>query len=650
MLRVQGMRPINSKKIMKKFLLLTSFFVLGLNAIKAEVTWTLENGVLTITGTGDMTMPDYELVDDGMNYLPNTPWYSQYKEIKEIVVEDGVKNIGNTAFTYCENVTKITIPNSVKSIGESAFCLTAITSFTIPNGVPTIQDNTFSECEHLESVTIPNTVTSIGDGAFDNCKALKSITIPNSVTSIGIGAFSCTGLESVTLPNSVTSIAKESFFWCANLKSFTFPNSVNELGHSVLDRCTSLTDVTLPNSITEIPDYFFNMCKALTSINIPNSVTRIGGHAFSKTGLKSISIPSSVTTIGDWAFFCCPLSDKIIIPNSVTSIGKCAFSKSVNSEFEDYLVCPIINVNKDLTIDENAFIGRDHIESFVMFGETTPKSTENLGIDYKKTTLYVPSSLVDEYSKTYPWSDFNTIEPALYLTDKESYTEEQKGLWGCYTRDFKNTEWQALYLPFSLDYEDWKDDFEIAYINGIRQYDTKGDDGKIDETWLDVIKIKKGKTRTNYPYVIRAKKTGQASLIGNGSVPAADISIACSTTTDRYTFTGTYKNVDGSIMEANGYYAMGNGELIQSDGNSTLKPYRWYMDIYNIKHPYDWNWAKSIKINLIEDEESVATGVMELHAPKNTDNSVYDLNGRKMNEDNLKPGLYIKNGKKVVIK
>jgi hypothetical protein len=32
------------------------------------------------------------------------------------------------------------------------------------------------------------------------------------------------------------------------------------------------------------------------------------------------------------------------------------------------------------------------------------------------------------------------------------------------------------------------------------------------------------------------------------------------------------------------------------------------------------------------------------------DNSVYDLNGRKVNEKSLKPGLYIKNGKKVVIK
>jgi hypothetical protein len=256
---------------------------------------------------------------------------------------------------------------------------------------------------------------------------------------------------------------------------------------------------------------------------------------------------------------------------------------------------------------------------------------------------------------TFPWNDFKGIEPMLYLTDKVPYTDKKNtGLWGCYTRDFMDTEWQALYLPFSLDYEDWKDDFEIAYINGIRQYDTQGDDGFYDETWMDVIKIKKGQTRTNYPYVIRAKKTGQAYLLGSGSATAADISISCSTTTDRYTFTGAYKNIEGSIMEANDYYTMSNGVLTQSDGDADLKPYRWYMDINEIKRPYDWNWtarAKSIKINVIgENKDGVTTGIMDFRMTENTDNSVYDLNGRKMNEDHLMPGLYIKNGKKVVIK
>ena len=56
-------------------------------------------------------------------------------------------------------------------------------------GLREISKNTFIGCSGLTSVTIPNSVTSIGDSAFRGCSGLTSITIPNSVTSIGDYAF-----------------------------------------------------------------------------------------------------------------------------------------------------------------------------------------------------------------------------------------------------------------------------------------------------------------------------------------------------------------------------------------------------------------------------------------------------------------------------
>ena len=107
-------------------------------------------------------------------------------------------------------------------------------------------------------------------------------------------------------------------------------------------------------------------------------------------------------------------------------------------------------------------------------------------------------------------------------------------------------------------------------------------------------------------------------------------------------------------MAENNYYGLFNGKLTLGDGESTLKPCRWYM--YSNVYDYTYinedggNSAKTIKINVIGEDESATTGIKDFRMKENTDNSVYDLNGRKMNEDNLKPGLYIKNGKKVVIK
>ena len=76
-----------------------------------DVTWTLVVDILTISGTGDMK-----------NYsLRNVPWFDYQKSIVEVVIEHGVKSIGNNAFRACTNLTTVTIPNSVTSLGMNAF-------------------------------------------------------------------------------------------------------------------------------------------------------------------------------------------------------------------------------------------------------------------------------------------------------------------------------------------------------------------------------------------------------------------------------------------------------------------------------------------------------------------------------------------------
>ena len=70
----------------------------------------------------------------------------------------------------------------------------------IPDGVLEIGKFAFCERSFIESITIPDSVITISLGAFYECISLKRIAIPDSVTNIGNNVFkSCASLESVTL-------------------------------------------------------------------------------------------------------------------------------------------------------------------------------------------------------------------------------------------------------------------------------------------------------------------------------------------------------------------------------------------------------------------------------------------------------------------
>ena len=404
--------------------------------------------------------------------------------------------------------------------------------------------------------------------------------------------------------------------------------------------------IVIKKGVTRIGDLAFGGCKNLTSVEIPNTVKSIGVRAFVECiHIPSIEIPNSVTSIEEQAFSRCDDLTSIEIPNSVTSIGYQAF-------YNCYRLASVTIGNSVTDIAKEAFYALPALTSITFKGSNSPNSLENVfKAPNENVSVYVPANSIEDY-KTKLGGLSSKVKGAIILADDEAYTGESdaEGVAAFYTRNFTNVNWQAIYLPFSLKYEDWKDDFEMAYINGIIQRDND-DDGVIDETELEIIKMKSGSTQPNAPYLIRAKTKGKKTFfIKNTTVYAAESgSVDCSTTIAKYTIIGTYSPIPSETMIANNYYGMGGGELIQSDGSNGLKPFRWYMKVesrdyskYSVK-----NAAKAITIKVLDEEE--ATGVAELQTA-NSNSSVYDINGRKVNENSLKPGIYVKNGKKFVVK
>lgn len=220
-----------------------------------------------------------------------------------------------------------------------------------------------------------------------------------------------------------------------------------------------------------------------------------------------------------------------------------------------------------------------------------------------------------------------------------------------YKRTFNNTNWQALYIPFSMSYDDWKDDFEVAEINAFHQYDDDSD-GVFDRTELEVLKVKNGSTKPNCPYIIRALTTGAKEIVLDSPIlyETKSQSIDCSSVKWKYTFTGIYDKLDNGVMYNNGYYALSGGKLMQAaSATTTLKPYRWYLsELSRTQNGYN---SKIRNIDIVLNEPEGTTSISKMSF--DYDNSpVFNLNGQNVNGSvsSQTKGIYIKNGKKYLVK
>ena len=600
------------------------------------------------------------------------------EELKEITIPASVTSIGNETFYYCTGLTSITIPASVTSIGNEtfAYCTSLTTVIMEPTTPPTLGYKVFNACDDLANIYVPaasldayktawadyackiqgydgtcgdnvyysynstnktltifgtgamadyywhnrpwhSGVTTIGEDAFDGCNALTNISIPTSVTSIGDYAFDeCTGLESISVASGNT-----------KYDSRNDCNAIIETTSNTL--MLGCMNTVIPNTVTSIGNKAFKACESLTSIDIPASVTSIGGDAFAYChGLTSIAIPASVTSIGDYAFAYCDGLTSITIPASVTSIGDDAFYGCV--ELEVWLLrdeYPITQLGADVFEECDDLI------------------------------IYVPTDKVTDYKAA--WSDYadkikgfgemevlglnDHVDNSTYIALCNGVTLDVNL---CGLPVYKDGDWNTLCLPFDLTIEGSDLDGNNVLAMTLDK-ETSGLSG----TTLTLNFTKATTIPAGTPFIIKWDNMHVIYYLSTFTGVTIDNTDRSVTSSDGYvTFKGTYAPIVWET-ENNSILFLGTKNTLYypqpSDGNYPyINAFHAYFQLNNGLTAAD---VSSARMNF--DGENEVNGVKGVNATLGVnDDSWYTLNGVKLSGKPTKAGLYIHNGKKVIIK
>lgn len=423
-----------------------------------------------------------------------------------------------------------------------------------------------------------------------------------------------------------------------------------------------ITSVVMPNGLTTLADRAFNLCTSLNNVGWSPALTSIGQNAFNNTGFTSITIPEGVTSIGYQAFAYCAKLGSITFPATLETVGQDVIMQS-----------PVV-----------ALYSRNPTPPEAQGDFCTSKDPEayngaynwNLGTNefdfYSHCILYVePTTEVFEaYSNAPYWQKFfikGVVK--IYLRPTDLQRPQVTGVqqlevpnpnvneydYICtintvYVRSMVPDKWYTIMLPFAVSNEKLKEvfgeDTQVWGYSGV--YDNTlcfdepvtevGEGMKSDTPYL----IKPGEGKGEYEFngldVDYTPFNASPSLAVAGGQKGPE----------QYTSTyqGTYTN---QKIPTYAYY-LKNNLFYYMPGENTTLGWKAYGGIVYVSD--ESNVAQGAKSQFFDlavghsgDVSVIESYQMETKA---SDQPLYNLAGQQVSQPIR--GIYVRNGKKIIIK
>ena len=609
--------------------------------------------------------------------------FDQCENMTEFVIEgatDGtsqLKEIDSHAFLNCKKLASITLPNSVTYLGENnptsiegsgAFegC-ESLTSFTFPSSYASrnLPSFTFKNCKNLATINwngynpkrlnscafwdcdkitwsqIPQSVEELGDNCFYLCDALTSVDL-SRIKKMDTGVFWATPLTSVEWPAAVTEIPANTFRACGQLTTIKgIPgqpgawDNITKIGEDAFNQCTALTTIKLPAELKTIDAQAFRTCinlatvdygtkvetigdgafwytRALKKFFFKGSVKTLGADAFRESGLTCVHLKGDMT-IGKEAFMKCTSLKYVEFP--ATSLTTQPLTYVAESMFEGCTSLPFITLPSTVTeIKANAFNGCSSLK----YVNILAASPATLGANAFPTTagVYVKPSKLSAYQANAAW---NAYSP------KDTYEQTLATKYASFDHDF----------PVSFVAKNGHEALE-AYVGPSTYRVTQPTKVqkilkmiKVTSTAANEGVLLKGEVGRTYTYQIA--ETDPGLYTGNRVIGVREDTTLVQTESDgksNWVLQPDYK--------------------LHLVSNGTIKSGRAYVHETN---DGDTNFgAKGIYLSFALNEENNTTGIDKVENKKDDEENVYyTLSGVRVINPTEK-GVYIKNGKKVIIR
>ena len=229
-----------------------------------------------------------------------------------------------------------------------------------------------------------------------------------------------------------------------------------------------------------------------------------------------------------------------------------------------------------------------------------------------------------------------------------------KGVNTTLTKNYTNTGWNSFFVPFDFTLtEEMLNDFEFATL-----YATALENGNGSPAISYKMAKAGDKIAAFYPCLIKAKATGELKL----NVSEVDYKSIkgvtpkdCSSIPELYTFHPVMENT--YIAAKHGYYLKSeqNSFFYNTHPEAYIQPLRYYMTIQDrgdMSYIVPANGgASKVKICVIGEDEP--TGITDLvDEAASASGKVYNLQGVVVGNttEGLPKGVYIKNGRKIIVK